>query len=132
MPQPGIFALGTSSHAYLEFDLSPAPIQRTRRGPRRVREPRTTIGGFNLVAGFRPELWAEAVNRCLMASPASTTPMVGAGGYTLPATQHDMVMWLSGPSYDVVFDLSRAIVVALARLREAGARDGWLAVPPRP
>ena len=40
--------------------------------------------------------------------------MVGAGSYTLPATQHDMVMWLAGPSYDVVFDLSRAIVAALA------------------
>jgi deferrochelatase/peroxidase EfeB len=26
-----------------------------------LREPRTTMGGVNLVAGFRPELWREVV-----------------------------------------------------------------------
>ena len=60
-PQSGIFALGTASHAYLEFDLAQG-----RQGPDLVaaisslREPRTTMGGVNLVAGFRPELWREA------------------------------------------------------------------------
>ncbi len=32
----------------------------------------------------------------------------------MPATQHDVVIWLTGASYDVVFDLSRAVVMALA------------------
>jgi putative iron-dependent peroxidase len=56
-PQSGIFALGTPSHAYLEFDL----LDRTK-GRELVaaiasfREPRTTMGGVNLVVGFRPEL----------------------------------------------------------------------------
>jgi putative iron-dependent peroxidase len=60
--QSGIFALGTASHAYLEFDLSSGG-----RGIELVsaisslREPRTTMGGVNLVAGFRPELWSKAV-----------------------------------------------------------------------
>jgi putative iron-dependent peroxidase len=31
----------------------------------------------------------------------------------MPATQHDVVVWLAGASYDVVFDLSRSVVVAL-------------------
>src|SRR5207302_1250179 len=56
-PQSGIFALGTSSHTYLEFDL-------TTRGDALslvtamadLREPRTTLGGVNLVSGFRPDL----------------------------------------------------------------------------
>src|SRR5207247_9916690 len=26
-----------------------------------LREPRTTMGGVNLVAGFRPELWGESL-----------------------------------------------------------------------
>jgi porphyrinogen peroxidase len=115
-PQTGIFALGTGSHAYLEFDLLPgadagSAVSRVAS----LREPRTTIGGVNVVAGFRPELWARVAPD---AAPADVTgfdePLVGAGGYTLPATQHDVVIWLTGASYDVVFDLSRAVVAEVA------------------
>ena len=85
-----------------------------------LREPRTTIGGVNLVAGFRPELWAAVAPD---AAPGGVDgfnePMVGAGGYTLPATQHDVVIWLTGAEYDVVFDLSRAIVIGARRRRDA-------------
>ena len=35
-----------------------------------LREPRTTIGGVNLVAGFRPELWASVAPD---AAPAGVT-----------------------------------------------------------
>ena len=59
-PQGGIFALGTSSHAYLEFDALAG--QRGRAlvdAISALREPWTTMGGVNLVAGFRPELWRE-------------------------------------------------------------------------
>ena len=115
-PQTGIFALGTASHAYLEFDLLPATD-----APAAValvaglREPRTTIGGVNVVAGFRPELWRVVAPD---ASPAEAAgfneALVGADGYTLPATQHDVVVWLSGGAYDVVFDLSRAVTSDLA------------------
>ncbi|HEY7025721.1 MAG TPA: Dyp-type peroxidase [Candidatus Limnocylindrales bacterium] len=115
LPQPGIFALGTSSHAYLELDLLPgtssALALSTAAG---LREPRTTIGGCNLVAGFRPELWAKSGQSVPDGLSGFNSQVVGAGGYTLPATQHDMVMWLSGPSYDVVFDLSRSVVMSLA------------------
>ena len=52
------------------------------------------------------------------AAPTDVTgfnePMVGAAGYTLPATQHDVVIWLAGSAYDVVFDVSRAVVAELA------------------
>jgi porphyrinogen peroxidase len=115
-PQTGIFALGTMSHAHLEFDERPGVdarelVQRVAG----LREPRTTIGGVNLVAGFRPELWAAVAPG---ASPVGlagfTEPIVGADGYTLPATQHDAVVWLAGAAYDVVFDLSRRVVSALA------------------
>jgi putative iron-dependent peroxidase len=80
-----------------------------------LREPRTTIGGVNLVAGFRPELWSTIAPD---AAPPGVTgfnePVVGPGGSVLPATQHDVVIWLTGASYDVVFDLSRAVVMALS------------------
>jgi len=114
-PQPGILALGTASHGYLELDLrsSVDPASAVARVAS-LREPRTTIGGVNLVAGFRPELWATVAPD---ASPQGLSgfndPIVGPMGYTLPATQHDVVIWLTGASYDVVFDLSRDVVVAL-------------------
>src|SRR5207244_7884957 len=37
----------------------------------------------------------------------------GAGGYVMPATQHDAVLWLSGSAYDVVFDTAREAIAAL-------------------
>jgi putative iron-dependent peroxidase len=40
--------------------------------------------------------------------------MVGPDGYVLPATQHDVVVWLAGVAYDVVFDLSLGVMSALA------------------
>ena len=119
-PQTGLFALGTTSHAYLELDVVPGVDPRTLVA--RVasfREPRTTIGGVNLVSGFRPELWAAVAPE---ASPAGVhgfdEPVVGPGGATMPATQHDAVVWLSGASYDVVFDLSRTVVMALAGMAD--------------
>src|SRR5207249_4312860 len=61
-PQSGIFALGTASHAYLEFDLAPGKHPRELvTALANLREPRTTIGGVNLVSGFRPELWRDVV-----------------------------------------------------------------------
>ena len=115
-PQPGIFALGTNSHAYLEFDLAAGvePLSAVSLVAS-LREPRTTIGGVNLVAGFRPELWAAVAPD---AAPDGATgfnePVLGPDGYTLPATQRDIVVWLTGASYDVVFDLSRGVVAELA------------------
>jgi porphyrinogen peroxidase len=127
-PQTGIFALGTVSHAYLELDLLPAadPGQAVAVVAG-LREPRTTIGGVNLVTGFRPELWASVAPH---AAPPDVTgfnaPLAGPDGYTLPATQHDVVMWLTGAEYDVVFDLSRNIVKALAGLAGlAHEMVGW-------
>ena len=115
-PQTGIFALGTASHSYLEFDLVPgadgASVVARVAG---LREPRTTIGGVNLVAGFRPELWSAVAPD---AAPPGVTgfnePLIGPTGHVLPATQHDVVIWLTGAAYDVVFDLSRGVVAALA------------------
>jgi len=115
-PQTGIFALGTMSHVYLEFDLQAgadgAALVALVAG---LREPRTTIGGVNLVAGFRPELWAVVAPDA--APPGVTgflTDIAGADGYTMPATQHDVVVWLAGSTYDAVFDVSRGVVAALA------------------
>ena len=117
-PQSGIFALGTSSHAYLEFDAlnqksAPALVQAVSA----LREPRTTIGGINLVVGFRPELWNKVFPNAM---PAEThgfnQDIVGIENFAMPATQHDAVLWLSGSAYDVIFDEAHAAIGALKDL----------------
>ncbi|MFY9615330.1 MAG: hypothetical protein WAT58_08015 [Candidatus Dormiibacterota bacterium] len=96
-PQSVIFALGTASHAYLEFDALDSAQAELEVTVASLREPRTTMGGVNLVAGFRPELW-----RMLAPEDAPSDvegfnrDLVGVDGYLMPATQHDVVIWLSG------------------------------------
>jgi putative iron-dependent peroxidase len=115
-PQPGIFALGTASHAYLEFDAADATQRKHLvETIASMREPRTTMGGVNLVAGFRPELWGEVAAQDLPSGlEGFNADLVGVEGFAMPATQHDAVLWLSGSAYDVVFDLSRGAIAELA------------------
>jgi putative iron-dependent peroxidase len=118
LPQAGIFALGTASHAYLEFDVSAegtgGDLVATISS---FREPRTTMGGVNLVAGFRPELWREAAPDDAPAEVEGfNEDLVGIDGFVMPATQHDAVLWLSGSAYDVIFDVARNAIAELKGL----------------
>jgi putative iron-dependent peroxidase len=117
-PQSGIFALGTASHAYLEFDAAgPRQAHDLVTAVASLREPRTTMGGVNLVAGFRPKLWAEAAPDDAPAGVQEfERDLTGVDGYVMPATQHDAVLWLSGSAYDVVFDVARGAIRELAPL----------------
>ncbi len=117
-PQGGIFALGTASHAYLELDAVAADAApKLVSSVATLREPRTTMGGVNLVAGFRPELWLQVVPDDAPANVVGfNADLLGAGGYVMPASQHDAVMWISGSAYDVVFDMAREVIAALGGL----------------
>jgi putative iron-dependent peroxidase len=128
-PQYGIFALGTAAHAYLELDLrGGAPAGELVSAVADLREPRRTVGGVNLVAGFRPELWRELAPGDAPAEVGGFNhDLVGADGYVMPATQHDAVLWLSGGGYDVVFDMARQATAALDPLASvAEEATGWL------
>ena len=117
-PQAGIFALGTASHAYLEFDvLDQSCGAKLIAAISTLREPRTTIGGVNLVVGFRPELWSQvAPDRTPAGVHGFNTGLTGADGFVMPATQHDAVLWLSGSAYDVLFDVAHQAIVAVKEL----------------
>jgi len=114
-PQGGIFALGTNSHTYLELDVKAGVDGRALvTAVAGLREPRTTMGGVNLVAGFRPELWSAVM-------PDDSPPglhgfnedLRGTEGFVMPATQHDAVLWINGSAYDVVFDMARRAIGVL-------------------
>ena len=115
-PQAGIFALGTSSHAYLEFDLLDARKCREFASTIcAIREPRTTTGGVNFVIGFRPELWRNIVPEDAPPDIAGFNREIrGTEGFVMPSTQHDALIWLSGSAYDIVFDMARSVVHDLA------------------
>jgi putative iron-dependent peroxidase len=115
-PQTGIFALGTASHAYLEFDAHGDAGEALVRGVANLREPRTTMGGVNLVAGFRPELWRSSAPDDAPQAVGFDEEIIGVDVYTMPATQHDAMLWLSGSAYDVVFDTARAAIAELEPL----------------
>jgi putative iron-dependent peroxidase len=127
VPQAGIFAVGTPSHSYLEFDLrpgqDPAALVRAVCG---LRPPHTSMGGLNLVVGFRPELWASVAPDEMPADAASFAQVDGVDGYSMPETQHDAWLWLAGPSRDIVFDVARDSTIALSGLATlADETTGW-------
>jgi putative iron-dependent peroxidase len=126
-PQTGILALGTLSHAYLEFDrrdgIGEAALVAAAAG---VAAARSTVRGVNLVVGFRPQLWAAAAPS---AAPDDVTgfdaPVVGPDGFTMPATQHDLVLWLGG-AHDLIFDAVIEATTALADVAVVAEETiGW-------
>jgi putative iron-dependent peroxidase len=121
-PQAGIFALGTSSHAYLEFDLQDAKsCKQFASAISAIREPRTTTGGVNFVIGFRPELWRNIVPADAPAGVEGFNHDIkGTEGFVMPGTQHDALVWLSGSAYDVIFDMARTVIHDLAGLASLG------------
>jgi putative iron-dependent peroxidase len=114
--QAGIFALGTSSHAYLEFDLIDAKHSGEFAAAfASIREPRMTTGGVNFVIGFRPELWRSVAPQDAPSDVEGFNKEVrGIDGFVMPCTQHDALVWLSGSAYDVVFDMARSVIRAVA------------------
>ena len=81
------------------------------------REPRTTIGGVNLVVGFRPELWRELAPEDAPAGMKGfNADITGLDGFVMPATQHDAVLWIAGSAYDVIFDVSHGAIAELKGL----------------
>src|ERR1700758_3950287 len=115
-PQPGIVPLGTASHSYVELDAC-GDTASLVRAIASLREPRTTMGGVNLVAGFRPEAWRDALPDDAPADLVGfNEDLAGRDGFVMPATQHDAVLWLSGSAYDVVFDVARAAIAELSEV----------------
>jgi putative iron-dependent peroxidase len=114
LPQPGIFAVGLSSHGYLELDLVEGASQGWLPVLADLAERETTMGATNVVVGVRPELWASMSPGTLPDGLTGfETDVIGPDGFTMPATQHDLALWFATGSYDVVFD---AVVDARRRL----------------
>jgi putative iron-dependent peroxidase len=127
--QPGIFALGTPEHCYLELDLVPGTTPEALvRAVVGLSGPLSTVGGVNLVVGFRPELWEQvAPGEGPPDAAGFAEPISGPGGFTMPATQHDAWVWVAGGNRAAVFDNAREVIDALRDVADvAGEVTGWL------
>ena len=94
-----------------------------------LREPSTTTGGVNLVAGFRPSLWRKVVPEDVPDGLFDFDQSVrGVDGYTMPATQHDRWLWVAGHAYDKVFDVTRDAMKALAPVASVARHVGGVDV----
>lgn len=127
-PQPGIFALGTRAHNFLEFDLRPGvdPVALLTELAS-MEQPRLPVGGVNFVVGFAPELWRGLAPEDTPATAAPFQTIEGLDGVTFPATHHDAWVWVATATRDAAFDAARAIVAALRDVAELGDdADGFV------
>ena len=112
-PQPGIFALGTTAHAFAEYDCLQADLAAQSVGIlARASLGAATIRGLNVVVGVRPSLWnANFEPKC--AARDFDAPLRAPDGFAMPATQSDLWVWLAGASQGAVFDGLREITESL-------------------
>src|SRR6202171_418889 len=87
--QTGIFALGDAAHGFFECRLREGAGGAALAGAvADLRPPHTTVGGVNLVVGFRPELWRSVAPGD---APANLTgfndALRGPDGVVMAATQ---------------------------------------------
>jgi putative iron-dependent peroxidase len=128
MFQTGIFALGEVAHIYLEFSAGDGvPPEKLVRAVVALYESRTTVDDVNVVIGFRPETWQVVAPRDV---PAGLTgfndPLPGSEGFSMPATQAGLFVWIAGRSYDRVFDFAREAIGRLDTVALLTRQiDGW-------
>ncbi len=114
VPQFGIFAQGTSAHAFVEWDLRPnVDLYEAASVLGRLRGPSVSAGGVNMVLAFGPDLWRTLAPQDVPAGLGPFQPIGRLGGHHAPASQHDVWLWINGSSQDVVFEHTRAAARAI-------------------
>lgn len=113
-PQPGIFAVGNRTHHHLEFDCQGEPAA-VRAAVQRIRDAATTVVGVNVVVGFGKRQWESMAGTSPRDLIAFET-VQGTDGFSMPATQHDLWLWLHASGPDAVFNVARIAAVELADL----------------
>lgn len=113
-PQPGVFAQGTRAHRHLEFDVRPGiDADAVLDALRGLRQPSVTAGGVNIVVGFAPDRWRAIAGVGAPEHPATFPELAG-----VPATPHDVWVWLHGTGDDALFDVALAVRALLAPVAE--------------
>jgi putative iron-dependent peroxidase len=130
--QPGIVAMGTTEHLYVQADLDPgggaAPeaLADVLVAVLEAVDDLSTTSGANVVVGVRPELWPGLSGVRPRDAVGFNDPVVGVDGYTMPATQTDVWLWVSAGSRTAAFDVVDTLRQSLSGLVVSRSeRDGW-------
>lgn len=110
--QPGIFAMGNPAHIFLEFSLeSDLKSKDAITALVDTEQLFDSVYGVNTVIGIRPSIWNSL-------SSSDNVPhindfsdsIVGVDGFTMPATQRDIWVWIAGQSTGQVFDCATVLI----------------------
>jgi putative iron-dependent peroxidase len=124
--QPGIFALATVEHCYVEVDLgegcSPSDLVTALAG---LAGPGSPVAGVGVVVAFRPELWRSLAPQD---APPGTRSFEEISGpeLVMPASQHDAWVWIAGGARSAVFDSTLSVLGRLRGLATVATEvTGW-------
>jgi putative iron-dependent peroxidase len=113
-PQNGIFAQGTHSHYFLELDIQPGISAKSALASlASLREPEVSAGGVNFVIAFGPDFWSKIAPTQVPPDLAPFPAIKRPDGGPSPAAHHDVWLWFSGSTPDVVFDHARSAWLAV-------------------
>ncbi|AOZ72408.1 hypothetical protein BK816_03125 [Boudabousia tangfeifanii] len=129
--QAGISAFGTTSHSYLEFDLTEQGLENQEEAIDlaldAVAASMQTGTAVMTVIGFRPEFWASSDYPAIQKLEGFNRPVVGLDGFSMPATQHDLVLWIHGGAMDAVFNAGADLTQAISQyFKLENADSGWV------
>jgi putative iron-dependent peroxidase len=127
--QPGIFALGTTDHGYLELNLDQRRVDEAVRRLAGLVHDLSTTSGASVVVGIRPSLWRAVAGE--QQTPADAEDwledVVGADGFRMPATQRDVWVWVAAGDRTAVFEAGRVVLDALSEVATLDHETtGWL------
>ena len=116
--QPGVFAEDSSHHIFLEFAVPDPPAHL----------PCGTLASRPLAAGsegvaFGPDLVAGLADLHPPQGSRGFSAIEGVDGFTAPATQHDLFVWLHGEARDELFARALAWGDALSRVATIARED---------
>lgn len=127
--QSGITGIGVTDHAYVELDVKDGADAAEAVGKLAAAINLPSTSGANVVVGVRPSLWATIADAAHVPADVHDfdEPIRGRDGYRMPATQHDVWLWVASSSRSQAFDVEHHILGEVRGLFDvADETVGWV------
>ena len=118
-----------TDHAYVELDVKDGADAAEAVGTLAAAINLPSTSGANVVVGVRPSLWATIADAAHVPADVHDfdEPIRGRDGYRMPATQHDVWLWVASSSRSQAFDVEHHILGEVRGLFDvADETVGWV------
>ena len=118
-----------TDHAYVELDVKDGADAAETVGKLAAAINLPSTSGANVVVGVRPSLWATIADAAHVPADVHDfdEPIRGRDGYRMPATQHDVWLWVASSSRSQAFDVEHHILGEVRGLFDvADETVGWV------